>query len=102
MDTLREKFGNGPNKRDCPSLGGGSRGGGALSVQVPDRGEKSNTYSGFISELSEDLTTVAQVTSNENISEVMETQPTPLLPESQPEEQVVEEVWDEARVSRKC
>ena len=101
MEALREKFGNDPNKRDSPSLGGGSRGGGALSVQVPDRGGRSNADSGFISEVPEDLTTVGQATSNENVSEVMETPPTPLSPESQPEEQVVEEVWDEARVSRK-
>ena len=70
-------------------------------MQVPDRGGRSNANSGFISEVPEDLTTVGQATSNENVSEVMETQPTPLSPESQPEEQVVEEIWDEARVSRK-
>ena len=104
MEALREKFGNDPNKRDSLSLGGGgggSRGGGALSVQVPDRGGRSNADSGFISEAPEDLTTVGQATSNENVSEVMEAPSTPLSPDSQPEEQVVEEVWDEARVSGK-
>lgn len=102
MEALREKFGTDPNnKRDIPSLGGGSRGGGALAIQVPDRGGRSNADSGFISEVPEDLTTVGQATSNENVSETMETPPTPLSPESQPEEQVVEEVWDEARVSGK-
>lgn len=102
MEALREKFGNDPNKRDSPSLAGGTRGGGALTVQVPpDRGGRSNADSGFISEVPEDLSTVGQATSNENVSEVPETPPTPLSPESQPEEQVVEEIWDEARVSRK-
>lgn len=98
MEALKEKFGNDPNKRDSPSLGG-NRGGGVLSVQVPDRGGRSNADSGFISEVPDDLTTVGQATSNENVSEVMETPPTPLSPESQPEERVVEEVWDAARVS---
>lgn len=102
MEALREKFGNEPNKRDSPSSGGGSRGGGALTIQVPsDRGGRSNADSGFISEVPEDLSTVGQATSNENVSEVAETPPTPLSPESQPEEQVVEEIWDEARVSGK-
>ena len=93
MGALRETD---PNKRDSPSLGGNR--GGALRVQV-ERGGRSNADSGFISEVSDDLSTVGQATSNENVSEVMETPPTPLSPESQPEEQVIEEVWDDARVS---
>ncbi len=101
MEALREKFGTDQNKRDSPSLASGSKGGGALSIQVPDRGGRSNADSGFISEAPEDLSTVGQATSNENVSEVVETPPTPLSPESQPEEQVVEEIWDEARVSEK-
>ena len=70
------------------------------SSLAPDRGGRSNADSGFISEVPDDLSTVGHSTSNDNISETLETPPTPLSPDSQPEEHVVE-VWDDARVSTK-
>ena len=70
-----------------------------VAMEVGSGSGRSNVDSGFISEVPEDLTTVGQATSNENVSEALETPPTPLSPESQPEEPIVEEVWDEARVS---
>ena len=85
------------SKRDSP-LSGSTAKGGVLRVQSED-GVRSNVDSGFISEVPDDLTTMGQATSSENVSEEKDAPPTPLSPESQPEEQVVEEVWDEARVS---
>lgn len=86
-----------PSRGDSPSLTGNQ--GNNRSTLEAGGGGRSNVDSGFISEVPDDLSTVGQVTSNENVSEEVVTPPTPLSPESQSDKPVVEEVWDEARVS---
>ena len=95
FDSLREKFSS-PSSGPAVVVHEVVSGGG--NPHSSDGSVRSNADSGFISEAPDDLSSVGQATSNENVSVEMETPPTPLSPESHPEEEV-EEVWDEARVS---